>query len=166
MNKLQKIWQTSSAKSVCQSEEEDVGNTSLADSSSTKSSFHSVERKGLLDYSMNELDISEEEVQVPDTPGKQGQVATMHKSIATVTVNLCSAIRTTEVATRAREAIVQRVVNMQKGYIDVKQFAHMIAQAYLADSSPELDKPKTLPLYSERSSLFPYGAQYPRPAHH
>ena len=123
MNQLHRIWQSPNAKSTIQGEEEDVGNTSLADSASTKSSFHAGERKGVLDYSLNELDISEEEVAIPDVSSKP---FTKAKVLGPTVLHLASAIPAAELATKTREMVVQRIVNLSRGFIDVQQLAFLI----------------------------------------
>ena len=127
MNKLHKIWQESPCKQG-QGEEEDAVNTSLAESSSTKASSNSYDRKGVLDFSINELDISLEEISVPDPHFDQQQPIGSKQKKSSI-VKLANAISVTETKSCVEDGIIKKIVNLKKGYIDIYQFSQMIVQS-------------------------------------
>lgn len=126
MNKLHKIWQESPCKQAQGDEEDDI-NTSLAESSSTKASNNSYDRKGVLDFSINELDISLEEITVSDPHFDLQQIGT--KSKKSSIVKLSNAISVTEIKSSVENGIINKIVNLKKGYIDIYQFSQMIVQS-------------------------------------
>ena len=124
MNELERIWKPHSEKQTPKSEDEDSINTSLAETLSTKSSSYTLERKGGLDASSNELDISLEDVCVPD----QGIIKTPTK--LTRGLSLASSIPANELMTATTDNLLRAIVNTKKNYIDVQQLAKMLFKSY------------------------------------
>ena len=132
MSGLQKIWEPSKGKSPKKNDDDDSMNSSLAESLSTKSSSCMAEKRGALDVSLNELDISVEEITVPDQASTRGQAK---QSPSAISLTLTGTIPAIGAMSATTEGIMRKIVNTKKEYIDVYQFAKMIHNSILGSNT-------------------------------